>query len=102
MAKVRSLQIYQFVSAVTIWLVLSTVSASAQISTEIIEKHRDDLQKQATDPAMKRERGTQPEDWLFNWLTVLRLARSPSIQMARRAMAESSFQKASRREASGL
>src|SRR5215471_434234 len=66
MAKVRSLQIYQFVSAVTIWLVLGTVSASAQISTDIIEKHREDLQKQATDPAMKRERGTQPEDWIFN------------------------------------
>ena len=40
-------------------------AAPAQISTDIIEKHRADLQKQATDPAMKRERGTQPEDWLF-------------------------------------
>jgi len=40
-------------------------AAPGQISTDIIEKHRADLQKQATDPAMKRERGTQPEDWLF-------------------------------------
>ena len=39
--------------------------ASAQISTDIIEKRRAELQRQATDPAMKRERGTQPEDWLF-------------------------------------
>ncbi len=36
-----------------------------QIVTDIIEKYRQDLQKQSTDPAMKRERGTQPEDWLF-------------------------------------
>lgn len=46
-------------------LVVSATTAPAQINTDIIEKHRADLQKQATDPATKRERGTQPEDWLF-------------------------------------
>lgn len=45
--------------------VLVTV-ASAQIKTDIIEKYRTELQKQSTDPEMKRERGTQPQDWLFN------------------------------------
>jgi len=39
--------------------------ASAQIKTDIIEKYRADLQKQGVDPEMKRERGTQPQDWLF-------------------------------------
>ena len=40
-------------------------TALAQINTDIIEKHRAELQKQSTDPEMKRERGTQPQDWLF-------------------------------------
>jgi len=40
-------------------------TASAQINTDIIEKFRAELQKQSTDPEMKRERGTQPQDWLF-------------------------------------
>ena len=44
---------------------VAVTAAPAQINTDIIEKHRLDLQKQATDPATKRERGTQPEDWLF-------------------------------------
>jgi uncharacterized protein len=44
---------------------LTAASSEAQINIDIIEKHRADLQKQATDPATKRERGTQPEDWLF-------------------------------------
>ena len=46
-------------------LILAATSTGAQISTDLIEKHRAELRKQATDPAMKRERGTQPEDWLF-------------------------------------
>lgn len=46
-------------------LSLIETASPAQISTDLIEKHRSDLQKQATDPAMKRERGTQPEDWVF-------------------------------------
>jgi dienelactone hydrolase len=46
-------------------VILAATAASAQISADLIEKHRADLQRQATDPAMKRERGTQPEDWLF-------------------------------------
>jgi len=40
-------------------------TAPAQIKTDIIEKYRADLQKQGVDPEMKRERGTQPQDWLF-------------------------------------
>ena len=45
---------------------LAATTAPAQINTDIIEKHRADLQKQASEIATKRERGTQPEDWLFN------------------------------------
>jgi uncharacterized protein len=39
--------------------------APAQISTDIIEKYRAELQQQAAAPEMKRERGTIPEDWPF-------------------------------------
>jgi uncharacterized protein len=46
-------------------LSLAATTALAQLNTDIIEKHRADLQKQSTDPEMKRERGTQPQDWLF-------------------------------------
>ena len=45
---------------------LAATSAPAQISTDVIERYRAELQKQATDPEMKRERGTQPQDWLFS------------------------------------
>jgi uncharacterized protein len=45
---------------------LAGARASAQIKTDIIEKYRADLQKQAADPEMKRERGTQPQDWIFS------------------------------------
>src|SRR6266508_3690336 len=44
---------------------LACVTAPAQIRTEIVEKYRAELLKQAADPEMKRERGTQPQDWLF-------------------------------------
>ncbi len=44
---------------------LAIDTASAQIKTDIIEKYRAELQKQSTDSEMKRERGTQPQDWLF-------------------------------------
>jgi uncharacterized protein len=44
---------------------LADATAPAQIKTDIIEKYRAELQKQSTDPEMKRERGTQPQDWLF-------------------------------------
>ncbi len=47
-------------------LFLGGITVPAQIDTDIIEKHRADLQKQASEPATKRERGIQPEDWLFN------------------------------------
>jgi hypothetical protein len=43
----------------------SHATAPAQIKTDIIEKYRAELQKQSTEPEMKRERGTQPQDWLF-------------------------------------
>jgi hypothetical protein len=46
-------------------LALLVTTAPAQVKTGIIEKHRAELQKQSTDPEMKRERGTQPQDWLF-------------------------------------
>jgi uncharacterized protein len=44
---------------------IAAQSALAQINTDIIEKYRAELQKQATDPEMKRERGTQSQDWIF-------------------------------------
>jgi dienelactone hydrolase len=44
---------------------VAVATSLAQISTDIIEKYRSELQKQATDSEMKRERGTQPQDWLF-------------------------------------
>ncbi|MGH9937805.1 MAG: hypothetical protein ACREAM_16280, partial [Blastocatellia bacterium] len=47
-------------------LAFASGSASAQIKTDIIEKYRAELQKQSTDPEMKRERGTQPQDWIFS------------------------------------
>ena len=42
-----------------------TVPAAAQIGTDIVERHRADLEKQAADPAMKRDGGTQPQDWNY-------------------------------------
>jgi uncharacterized protein len=45
---------------------LAGATASAQIKTDVIEKYRAELQKQAADPEMKRERGTQPQDWIFS------------------------------------
>ncbi len=44
---------------------VAVTTASAQINTDLIERYRAELQKQAADPEMKRERGTQPHDWLF-------------------------------------
>ena len=52
------LQSFAFVLAVSI-------TCLAQIDTSIIEKSRAALEKQSTDKDMKRERGTQPEDWTF-------------------------------------
>jgi dienelactone hydrolase len=66
MSKGLALNLDHVVLGFILAMVVATGSASAQISTDTIEKHRQDLQKQAADPAMKRERGTQPEDWLFN------------------------------------
>src|SRR5215471_724401 len=40
MAKNKSLEIYRFVIRITLGIVVGTVSASAQIGTDIIEKHR--------------------------------------------------------------
>jgi uncharacterized protein len=44
-------------------LVLAAPRASAQISTDLVEKNRAEFHKQATDANMKREGGTQPRDW---------------------------------------
>jgi len=51
-----------FAVMVFVW---GLATASAQIKTDVIEKYRAELQRQATDPEMKRERGTQPQDWVF-------------------------------------
>lgn len=53
------------IAGAVIFLCAAATTAQAQISADIIEKYRADLQKQSTDPAMKRERGTQPQDWIF-------------------------------------
>jgi dienelactone hydrolase len=47
-------------------LALSSASALAQISTDIVEQHKADFEKQATDADMKREQGTQPRDWVYD------------------------------------
>lgn len=52
-------------AALAFVLGLAHATAPAQIKTDMIEKYRAELQKQSTDPEMKRERGTQPQDWLF-------------------------------------
>lgn len=39
--------------------------AAAQIPTDIVEQKRGDLQKQSASPEMKREGGTQPQDWAY-------------------------------------
>ena len=39
---------------------------SAQISVDVIDKHRADFHTQATDADMKREGGTQPRDWNYD------------------------------------
>jgi len=41
-------------------------AALAQISSDIIEKSRADLQKQTVDEDQKREGGTQPRDWNYD------------------------------------
>lgn len=46
-------------------LLLTATAVSAQIGTDIIERNRAGLQKQAASDEMKRERGTLPEDWVF-------------------------------------
>ncbi|HKQ76285.1 MAG TPA: acetylxylan esterase [Blastocatellia bacterium] len=62
----RRLSLGGVFAALAFVLSLAGVTASAQIKTEIIEKYRAELQKQSTEPEMKRERGTQPQDWLFS------------------------------------
>ena len=42
-----------------------TSRAFAQIPTDIVDRSRADLQKQASSPEMKREGGTQPQDWAY-------------------------------------
>jgi dienelactone hydrolase len=44
---------------------LISAPVKAQISADIVEQHRADFEKQATDADMKREAGTQPRDWPF-------------------------------------
>ncbi|MBZ5556161.1 MAG: dienelactone hydrolase family protein [Acidobacteriia bacterium] len=39
---------------------------SAQISTAIVEQHKNDFHTQVTDADMKREGGTQPRDWDYS------------------------------------
>ena len=44
----------------------SAAPASAQISADILQKFKADLDKQTTDPDQKREGGTQPRDWNYD------------------------------------
>ncbi len=61
----KPLGFYSFLAGTAFVFGLAVKTASAQINAEVIEKYRAELQKQATDPEMKRERGAQPQDWLF-------------------------------------
>ena len=47
-------------------ILILACAASAQIDTSVIEKYRSEIQKQTSDPAMKREGGTQPQDWPYS------------------------------------
>jgi hypothetical protein len=53
------------VAACVFVICVAAATAVAQINTDIIEKYRTELQQQSADPEMKRERGTQPQDWVF-------------------------------------
>jgi hypothetical protein len=44
---------------------LSAGALLAQINADIVEQHRADLEKQSKDPVMKRDGGTQPQDWAY-------------------------------------
>jgi uncharacterized protein len=54
-------------SRITVWisLIALSTSVSAQISAELIDRHRADFAKQSTDADMKREGGTQSRDWPY-------------------------------------
>jgi dienelactone hydrolase len=54
---------YVLVAALVACVALASASRSAQISTDLVDRNRDALRKQATDADMKREGGTQPRDW---------------------------------------
>jgi hypothetical protein len=45
--------------------ILTLAPATAQISTEIVDRHRADLEKQSKDPEMKRT-ATLPQDWAYS------------------------------------
>ncbi|MEO8025374.1 MAG: acetylxylan esterase [Bryobacteraceae bacterium] len=45
---------------------VAVLGANGQIDTAIVEKYRADLAKQGSDPEMKRQGGTQPQDWLYD------------------------------------
>jgi uncharacterized protein len=49
----------------TVGFALSAITATAQIDASIVEKNRAELEKQSKDPVMKREGGTQPQDWAY-------------------------------------
>jgi len=44
---------------------LASATISAQLGTDLVERSRDELKKQSLDPAMKRDGGTRPEDWVY-------------------------------------
>jgi uncharacterized protein len=52
------------IPALCLALALSS-PALAQIPTDIVDRSRADLQKQASSAEMKREGGTQPQDWAY-------------------------------------
>ena len=45
---------------------VSSARLSAQVSADILQKYKADLEKQTTDPDQKREGGTQPRDWSYD------------------------------------
>jgi dienelactone hydrolase len=47
-------------------LLLGSNAIVAQIATDIVDQHKADFEKQASDPDMKREAGTQPRDWNYD------------------------------------
>src|SRR5262245_38639490 len=101
MSSRQRLRRVSILAATAFSLGLAGVKAPAQIRTEIVGNYRGEWQKQPADPEMNRERGTQPQDWLFALPAGVRSRQITFTATGRPATAESSSRKDSTPAASG-